>query len=194
MKLIFRSFIHLLLLAMLWPAAVMGQEEGSSPDEAPDAEKKEEGREMDNEQLQQLIQRVDPEFTGRPGLWQLRVADVSVRVITDPENDRMRIMLPIRKTEDISRDELYRISQANFDTTLDARYAIAKGVLWSTFVHPLSSLTDQDFLSGLGQAVNIARTYGETYSSGLLNFSGGDSGNIIERELLEELKKKGEVI
>ncbi len=30
--------------------------------------------------------------------------------------------------------------QANFDTALDARYAIAKGALWSTFIHPLSDL------------------------------------------------------
>lgn len=149
---------------------------------------------MDNERLQRLIRRVDPEFTGRPGLWQLQVAGIGVRIVTDPKNDRMRILIPIRETDDLSRDDLYRLSQANFDTTLDARYAIAQGVLWSSFVHPLSSLTDEEFLSGLGQVVNIARTYGETYSSGLLNFSGGDSENIIERELLEELKKKGELI
>lgn len=192
MRPVIRSIIYIFLFVVLWPSAALSDDE-APPDTAPETGKIEEGA-MDNERLHQLIQRVDPEFTGRPGLWQLQVAGIGVRIITDSKNDRMRILIPIRETGDLTRDDLYRLSQANFDTTLDARYAIANGVLWSTFIHPLSSLTDQDFLSGLGQAVNIARTYGETYSSGLLNFSGGDSENIIERELLEELKKKGEVI
>jgi len=38
--------------------------------------------------------------------------------------------------------------QANFDSALDARYAIAKGKLWSAFIHPLSELNEEQFFSG----------------------------------------------
>lgn len=57
-------------------------------------------------------------------------------------------------------EELLRLLQANFDSALDARYAVARGILWAVYIHPLSALTDREFLPGLGQTVNIVRTYG----------------------------------
>jgi len=149
---------------------------------------------MGNERLQEIIQKLDPEFVGRLGHWQFKVADVVVTVITDQRADRMRIVIPIRKAEELQAEDLFRMMQANFDTALDARYAIAKGVLWGTFIHPLSPLSDKEFLSGLGQAVNIVTTYGKTYSSGALNFGGGDSHGIIEKKLLDDLMEKGDII
>ncbi|MEM9879185.1 MAG: hypothetical protein AAF862_07890, partial [Pseudomonadota bacterium] len=85
-----------------------------------------------------------------------------------------------------------RMLQANFDTALDARYAIARGLIWGTFIHPLSSLTDEDFLSGLGQTVNIATTFGTTFQSGALSFGGGDSQEALKELLKELLDKKDE--
>jgi hypothetical protein len=149
---------------------------------------------MNNERLQEIIRRVDPEFTGQPGYWNLNVSNVLVTIITDSNADRMRIMVPITKAEELDAGELQRVLQANFDTALDARYAIAKGILWSTFIHPLSSLSDKGFLSGLGQTVNIVMTYGETYSSGMFSFGGGDSNELLEKKLLKELMQKGDII
>ncbi len=63
---------------------------------------------------------------------------------------------------------------ANFDTAMDARYAIAQGGLWSTVLHPFAALTVDEFLSGFTQAVTLAGTYRTTYCSGALRFSGGD--------------------
>jgi hypothetical protein len=76
--------------------------------------------------------------------------------------------------------------QANFDTALDARYSVAKGVLWSLYLHPLESLSDEQFLASLGQVVNLAASFGTSYSSGGLSFGGGDSS-----ELIQELLDKG---
>ena len=45
---------------------------------------------------------------------------------------------------------------ANFDTAMDARYAIAQGGLWSTVLHPFAALTDDEFLSGFTQAITVA--------------------------------------
>ena len=149
---------------------------------------------MTVERMHAIIKRLDPEFVGQPGLWQLRVSNIGIRVITDENADRMRIIIPIRKADEITKEELFRIMQANYDSALDARYAVGQGLLWSTFVHPLSTLDDRDFISGLGQAINIVTSYGKTYSSGLFTYGGGDSSELIEKQLIEELMEKGEII
>lgn len=84
--------------------------------------------------------------------------------------------------------------QANFDSALDSRYAIAQGILWSTYLHPLESLRDDEFLTGLGETVNLVTTFGESFSSGLLTFGGGDSKEIKEKQLIEDLLNKGRSI
>jgi hypothetical protein len=64
---------------------------------------------------------------------------------------------------------------ANFDRALDARYASGRGYLWSVFLHPLSSLTDSEFLDGVEQVVTLARNYGTSYASSNLLFQGGQN-------------------
>jgi hypothetical protein len=149
---------------------------------------------MDNDRLDMIIRRMDDNPEGRKGYWQFKISNLTITVITDEKADRMRIIIPITKTEKLEHDYLYRIMQANFDSTLDARYAIAKKILWSAYLHPLSSLSDDEFLMGLGQTVNLVTTFGTTYTSGLLNFSGGDSKTIQEKELIQELLDKGRAI
>ena len=127
-----------------------------------------------------------------PG-FQLTIAGVPMLVVTDPAADRMRAMVPLRPAEGLTAEELMRMMQANFDTALDARYAVARGQLWAVFIHPLSPLQKDQLISGLGQTVNIARTYGTLYTGGALQFRGGDSPG-IQRQLIEELLEKGEEI
>jgi hypothetical protein len=130
---------------------------------------------MNNERLQVLIEGVADHLEGRPGYWRFTVHDYAASVITDEKADRMRIIVPVAEIKDMDKAQLMRLMQANFDSALDARYSIAKGVLWSAFIHPLSELSDHQFIDGLAQAVNLAATYGTTYSSGALIFGGGDS-------------------
>ena len=149
---------------------------------------------MNNEKLQTIITRIDPEYTGQPGHWQMQVFELGVTVITDENADRMRIVIPIKQVGDLTAEELVRLMQANFDTALDARYAIAQGIVWATFIHPLSPLSDEQFVSGLGQTINIVLTYGKTFSSGALQFGGGDSRDLIEKDVIKELMKRGQII
>ena len=58
-------------------------------------------------------------------------------------------------------------------------------------MHPLSSLKDKQFLVSLGQVVNLAVTFGSTYSSGGMIFRGGDSEAIERRKRIEKLIDKG---
>ena len=56
------------------------------------------------------------------------------------------------------------------------------------FIHPLGSLTQEDFLSGVAQVVTAAETFGASYTSGAVVFGGGDS-NEIHKDLLDQLEK-----
>ncbi|MEO1785947.1 MAG: type III secretion system chaperone [Pseudomonadota bacterium] len=121
------------------------------------------------------------------------VEDVQLQLVFDLNADRMRLLTPIAPADDIPAADLVRMMQANFDSALDARYGIAQGALWATFIHPLASLTMDDFASGIGQTVNLVRTYGTTYSSGALVFGGGDSAE-ENRQLIDELIQRGREI
>ena len=122
--------------------------------------------------------------------WFFHVAELETVVVYDIDADRMRIIIPIGPTENIEKEELLRLMQANFDSALDARYAIAQDTLWGAFIHPLSTLTDENFLVGLGQTANVVMSFGTSYSSGLFIFGSGDSAEIERKRLIEDLKKK----
>lgn len=147
---------------------------------------------MSLERMHTILERLDEDLQNQNGNWQITIADVPVVIVTDAANNRMRILIAIRKADTLTPEDLTRIMQANFDSALDARYALAKGILWSTFIHPLSTLHDRQLIEAIGQTVNLARTYGSSYSSGLLLFGGGDSGAIQQRELIDKLLKQGQ--
>ncbi len=144
--------------------------------------------------LTEIVARLDGEAQIRPNGAEFTVEEVSVLLVADPVHNRMRLLAPIKPADDLSEAELRRLAQANFDTALDARYAVARGILWATYIHPLSELHDRQFVAAVGQTVNAAKSYGTTYSSGLLSYRGGDSGALIQRELIDELLRRAEDI
>ncbi len=146
---------------------------------------------MTYERLGKIIFVLDPDAQPRGPGFELTVSDVPVLVITDPTADRMRAMVPIRSAQELSSEDMRRMMQANFDSALDARYAIANDTLWAVFIHPLSPLEKDQFISGVAQTVNVAKTYGSLYTGGAAQFGGGDSNN-LQRALIDELLKKGE--
>ncbi|MFK7743807.1 MAG: hypothetical protein AB8B47_02030 [Roseobacter sp.] len=146
---------------------------------------------MTIERMAKIIFTLDAEAQQRGPTFQFNIVDIPVIVVADPRADRMRAMVPIRAADGLEPDELMRLMQANFDSALDARYAVAQGRLWGVFIHPLSPLETEQLISGLAQTVNVARTYGQTYSGGAAVFGGGDSNGIYE-QLLDDLRKKGQ--
>ena len=120
---------------------------------------------MTAERLGELILSVDEDARREDTTWLFVVAGLETAVVYDVAADRMRIVIPIGPADDIPKDELVRILQANYDSALDARYAIANGQLWGTYIHPLSELSEDQFLTGLGQTANVVLSYGTSYSS-----------------------------
>ena len=143
--------------------------------------------------LGEIITTLDPDNRNNGAQFQMTIEDVPILIVTDARADRMRAMVPIRSISDMTGEEVMRVMQANFDTALDARYAIAQGRLWGVYIHPLSPLEKDQFISGLGQAVNLAKTYGSLYTGGAMSFGGGDSVP-LQRQLIDRLLERGEEI
>jgi len=165
--------------------------EEAAPTAPPEAAEVEQS--MTLERLNQIVTTLDAEAKTDGRVWQMQINGVPLLLITDPVNDRMRALSPVRGAEGLTPQELTRMMQANFDAALDARYAIANGTLWAAFIHPLSPLEKDQLISGLGQVVNLQQTYGTLYSGGALQYGSGDSQG-LQRQLIDDLLKKGEEI
>jgi len=148
---------------------------------------------MTFEDMVAIIKTIDEQAEVRGSAIRLTIAEVKVTVITDPKNNRMRAFVPIQSLDGVNQQLLYRLLQANFDSALDARYAIAKEHILSVFIHPMKQLDKKQFIEGLGQVVNLVKTYGTAFTSGGMTFGGGDSRN-LHRKLIDELLKKGDTI
>ena len=147
-------------------------------------------RPMTVERMAELIQRIDEEAVQDGNTWLFHVGTLETILVYDEGADRMRVMIPINEADALPPEELERLLQANFDSALDARYAIANGLLWGVFIHPLSSLTDEDFLLGIGQTANVVTSFGTSYSSGMFIYGGGDTESIEQQKLLDDLLKE----
>ena len=168
----------LVLIALVLP--VSAQTQGAEPH-------------MTLPRMAEIVQALDPDAQFSGGGFSLVIDDIPVLIVTDVQANRMRAMVPIRSAETMTPEEMQRVMQANFDTALDARYAVAQGQLWGVFLHPFKELEQDQFISGIAQTVNVAKTYGSLYSSGAAQFGGGDSGN-LQRELIERLLEQGQEI
>lgn len=147
---------------------------------------------MTLEKMGKILRRLDDNAARMKNGWRLTIDETPVVVVTDQKHGRMRILVAVRKADNMLPDDLNRLMQANFDTALDARYAIAHGIVWATYIHPLRELHDRQLITAVGQTVNLSKTYGTSFSSGALSFSGGDSNDIMRRQLIEQLLKKGQ--
>ncbi len=97
--------------------------------------------------------------------------NVKMALMSDEVHDRMRIVSPITKYSALAQNIKDNLMYSNFHLALDARYAVSEDVLYSCFIHPLSSLNKDDLTSALKQVCNLASSFGKTYSSGQLEFT-----------------------
>ena len=125
---------------------------------------------MTVERLDQILQSEVGNVQGGDGQWQFSVSDRTVLVLADAANDRMRVFSPVVPVEDLTAQQVQSMLAANFHTALDARYAVTDGAVVAVYLHPLSTLQDDNFRSALRQVVSLAETFGTSYSSNELNF------------------------
>jgi hypothetical protein len=132
---------------------------------------------MDNERLGEVLaencQIVDADLA--VNRWLIEFAGYRMLVVTDEAADRMRIMATIASYDELRVRDFRVLLAANFDRTLDARYATAGGYLWAVYLHPLAESTEDQVAEGLRQVALLAKNYGTSYSASELTFTGGRS-------------------
>ena len=143
--------------------------------------------------MAEIVLALDPDARTVGAGFEFAIDDSPVLIVTDVSANRMRALVPIRSAEGMTPQEMQRVMQANFDSALDARYAVAQARLWGVFIHPFKELERDQLILGLAQTVNVAKTYGSLYTSGAGQFGAGDSGN-LQRQLIEELLERGQDI
>ena len=121
---------------------------------------------MDPMRLEQLFAARGGAIEGPTGAIRTQIDGVDVYLISDTRRDRMRIIVRIAPVARLDPRILPVLLEANFDRTLEARYAVAEGHVFAIFVHPISSLTPALLDSSIDQVLSLQRTFGTTYSGG----------------------------
>ncbi|MDF1880772.1 hypothetical protein JHD50_05545 [Sulfurimonas sp. MAG313] len=96
---------------------------------------------------------------------------VKMALLSDEIHNRMRIISPITKYSNLAPNIKDSLMHSNFHLALDARYAVSEDTLYAAFIHPLSTLNEEDLDSAIKQVCNLASSFGKTYSSGQLDFT-----------------------
>lgn len=125
------------------------------------------------EQLEAILRKEATDVQVEQGQLSFKYEGQTMLILTSPSHDRMRIIAPIKKATEITPEQRDNMLLANFHTALDGRYAISNGIVFSTFLHPLSTLQERDFRSALSQVNQLVQNFGTTYSSGALGFGVG---------------------
>jgi len=128
-------------------------------------------RGTDTRVLESFVRSVAPDFKGQPGHWTLRRDEVEIAIVADATHDRMRVLAPVGDASKLAAADLAALLDADFDRALDAKYATRQGVVWAVYVHPLSSLTREEFESAVKQVVALRKNFGTTFSSTNLVFA-----------------------
>ena len=137
------------------------------------------------------------------GRWSAATNDgLQLQCMTDERADRMRFIIPVMPVGSAPKEFLMRILEANFHSALDSRYAVAQGLVWSVFLHPLRSLGVEGARAALSQVMRLARTTGTSYSSSNMIFVGAfdsaspgeGAGRVTAEQAFENVlaEKKGE--
>ncbi len=131
------------------------------------------GQNMDKQNMAKILgkEAVIIESTGNS--WQIKLKEVTILIIIDESADRMRMISPAALVKDLKKSDYPKLMEANYHSALDARYSINGDYVWSTYIHPLKALGDEELISAMYQVRNLVLTYGTSYSSTSLVFGAG---------------------
>jgi len=120
---------------------------------------------MTQHEMENIFSGEVEKIEGPTGAIRTQIETFNVYLVSDPSFDRMQILMPIAHAGGLDKRVLNVLLEANFQKTLDARYAISEGVVYGVYLHPISTLTPEMIRSALEEVVNLGRNYGTTFSS-----------------------------
>ena len=96
--------------------------------------------------------------------WEVSVGMSRLIVMAHHDTDRLRIMVPVAAVDHPDPQTFQRLLEANFITTMDARYAIYSDVLWAVFLAPLSTVSEHLFDTAITEVLQpLANNTGSSY-------------------------------
>ncbi|MDT0608490.1 hypothetical protein [Croceitalea rosinachiae] len=143
---------------------------------------------MNSEKLIEIIQQEADTAAITNNQIQFSINSGLLICIYDENANRMRIISPIVKREELTEDELLNALVANFHSALDVKYALSDEIIWSVYTHPLRELGDAQVVDAIQQVYAAAITFGNTYSSTNLVFP-GNSKKVVDTTKTRVLKK-----
>lgn len=126
---------------------------------------------MTQERMHSFVANNSEVLEEEKGYTLFRYQGVKMALLSDEDHDRMRIIAPITKYSTLAPKIKDALMHSNFHLALDARYGVSEDTLYSAFIHPLSTLTQEGLQSALKQVSNLTSSFGKTYSSGQLDFT-----------------------
>ncbi len=102
--------------------------------------------------LQNLF--VESVATPSPNSWQVETDKFRLLILLSDDEYWLRILIPIAPKED-AQPFIEKLLEANFDITLETRYAIYENVLWGVFQYNFATLTVADFSAAIQSLLNL---------------------------------------
>jgi hypothetical protein len=89
-----------------------------------------------------------------PSLWQVQTSKFRLLVLLSDDLSWLRVLMPITSAQE-AKPFIEQLLEANFDTTLETRYALHQNVLWGVFQHNRESLAVEDFSEAVTRLVSL---------------------------------------
>jgi len=131
-------------------------------------------QDMTPKRMVAIINHVGTDISQQDSVVTFAYQGVPLTLIYHEQADRMRLISPIMPLQEADQAALTRALEANFHSVLDARYAVSDGIIYSSFIHPMSDLSEQLLLSAIHQVAVAKLTFGDEYSSGAFEFGDRD--------------------
>jgi len=145
-------------------------------------------QEMNALKLKDIISQVSDTMLTNGNSFQFMYKARPLMCVYDENANRMRIISPIVKREELEEEQILNALVANFHSALDVKYALSDEIIWSVFVHPLKELYEHQVYDAIKQVHTANITFGSTYSSTNLVFPGNTKKKEAPKikELMEE--------
>jgi hypothetical protein len=88
--------------------------------------------------------------------YQVDTPDYRLLIILSAQQTWLRMLVPIAPAAE-AMTFVEEFLAANFDATLETRYAIDRGVLWGVWQHSVAGLASEDFNTAIDRSIDLKR-------------------------------------
>lgn len=133
---------------------------------------------MNLSEITQTLKNIFGEYVQTPSStsWQIETDDFRLLVLLSEDESWLRILIPIAPQAD-AQPFLDKLLEANFDLTLETRYALYENVLWGVFQYHFYTLTIEDFSIAIQRLLDLKEQGISSYFN-----------EVIENRIVEVIK------